>query len=86
MPLLSIELYGFFSTSKFYKRNVFKFLKVSFVVRDSLIIAFVNCGTSVFAGFVIFATVGYMAQTQGKSVEDVASEGSCTIKIPKQVF
>lgn len=45
------------------------------IYRDSLIISLVNCGTSVFAGFVIFATVGYMAHVQGKSVEEVASEG-----------
>ena len=45
------------------------------IFRDSLIISLVNCGTSVFAGFVIFATVGYMAHAQGKSVEEVASEG-----------
>ena len=43
--------------------------------RDSLIISLVNCGTSVFAGFVIFATVGYMAHTQGRNIEEVASEG-----------
>ncbi|XP_046849414.1 sodium- and chloride-dependent GABA transporter 1-like isoform X2 [Xenia sp. Carnegie-2017] len=43
--------------------------------RDAVLISIVNCGTSIFAGFVIFSVVGNMAMLQGKSVEDVASQG-----------
>ena len=45
------------------------------VVRDALIISCVNSGTSLFSGFVIFSVIGYMAKSQGKSVEDVAQSG-----------
>ena len=35
----------------------------------------VNSGTSVFAGFVIFSFIGYMAVQQGKTVAEVAQSG-----------
>lgn len=45
--------------------------------RDSLIVAFVNCGTSVFGGFAIFSLLGYMAHTTNQPVADVAdSDGN----------
>ncbi|XP_032237151.1 sodium- and chloride-dependent GABA transporter 1 isoform X2 [Nematostella vectensis] len=45
------------------------------VFSDALLISVINCATSVFAGFVIFAIVGYMAHVQEKSVPEVASQG-----------
>ena len=43
--------------------------------RDTLIVTLGNCGTSIFAGFVIFSIIGNMAYRLGLKVEEVASEG-----------
>ena len=43
--------------------------------RDALIVAFLNCGTSVFAGFVVFSIVGFMANRAGKPVGEMVASG-----------
>ncbi|XP_037070121.1 sodium- and chloride-dependent glycine transporter 1-like [Pollicipes pollicipes] len=43
--------------------------------RDALIVPLINCGTSVFAGLVVFAIIGFMAQETGRDIEDVVSQG-----------
>ncbi|EDV20631.1 uncharacterized protein TRIADDRAFT_50950 [Trichoplax adhaerens] len=43
--------------------------------RDSLTVSLINCGTSFFAGFVIFSVVGFMAYASGRPVEAVADQG-----------
>jgi neurotransmitter:Na+ symporter, NSS family len=42
---------------------------------DSYTTAFVNSAISLFAGFVVFAVLGYMAGVQGVTVDDVAASG-----------
>ncbi|CAH1778454.1 unnamed protein product [Owenia fusiformis] len=43
--------------------------------RDTLIFAFANTGTSIFAGIVIFSVLGFMAYEQGVDIQDVAEGG-----------
>ena len=44
--------------------------------RDALLIGVINCCTSFFAGFAIFAILGFMAKQTGQNIEDVVKSGS----------
>ncbi|XP_046366019.2 sodium- and chloride-dependent glycine transporter 1-like isoform X1 [Haliotis rufescens] len=43
--------------------------------RDAVIVAIINCATSVFAGFAIFSLLGFMAHTTNQDVESVVDQG-----------
>ena len=58
---------------------------IVFSYRDSLIVALINCGTSVFAGMVIFAVLGYMAEEKGVNIEDVVAGGRLIYHITAQM-
>ncbi|KAK2181587.1 hypothetical protein NP493_391g02039 [Ridgeia piscesae] len=45
-------------------------------LKDAYIVAIGDCITSVFAGFVIFSIIGYMAHELGVDVDQVADEGA----------
>lgn len=45
------------------------------LIRDTLIVTFGNCLTSVFAGFVIFSYLGYLSTYMGLPVDEVAKSG-----------
>ena len=41
--------------------------------------AFGNIGTSLFAGFVIFAIIGYLAQELNMNIEEVVDQGKSSL-------
>lgn len=49
--------------------------KDSDITNNALITVFSNCGISFLAGFAVFGTMGYMAQTKGAMVSEVAGSG-----------
>ena len=55
--------------------------------RDALLVSCINCGTSMFAGFAIFAILGSLAHQLGVDVDDVAksSAGLAFIAYPQAV-
>jgi len=45
------------------------------IYRFSVVVPLINCGTSLYAGFVIFSVLGYMAKQAGVRVEDIVDSG-----------
>jgi len=44
-------------------------------LRDAVIVPLINCGTSILAGFVVFATLGHISHVTGLRIEDVVDQG-----------
>ena len=44
-------------------------------LRDAVFVASANCLTSLFAGFVVFSFIGFMAHSVKKDIEDVIVSG-----------
>ena len=45
------------------------------LLRDTFLVSLLNSATSIFASFVIFSVIGYIAHVQGADVEDVVTDG-----------
>ncbi|XP_046578723.1 sodium-dependent proline transporter-like [Haliotis rubra] len=43
--------------------------------RDAIVVAVINCSTSIFAGFAIFSLLGFMAYTTNQEIADVVDQG-----------
>ncbi|MBN3040817.1 MAG: sodium-dependent transporter [Candidatus Omnitrophica bacterium] len=61
--------------------------KKAAIVRDSLVISCINCSFSLFAGFGVFAVLGYMAKTTGQPINSVVREsiGLAFVAFPKAI-
>lgn len=61
--------------------------KKSALVKNAFIISLSNCGYSVFAGFAVFSTLGYMAHSTGKPLGEIVQEsiGLAFVVYPKVI-
>ena len=43
--------------------------------RDAVVVAVINCSTSIFAGFAIFSLLGFMAERTNQDIANVVDQG-----------
>jgi NSS family neurotransmitter:Na+ symporter len=57
------------------------------ITRNAFLTAFINSGFSLFAGFAVFAVLGFMAASQGKPIEEVVTKsiGLAFVAYPQAV-
>lgn len=46
-----------------------------------MIIPLINCATSVYAGFVVFAILGYLAHETGLPIDNVVEQGTVCFQL-----
>ena len=46
-----------------------------------MIVPLINCATSIFAGFVIFSILGFMAHEAGTTVDKVVTQGGLFVSL-----
>ena len=46
-----------------------------YIPSDSILVPVINCLTSLYAGFVIFSVLGFMATQKGVTIDEVADSG-----------
>jgi NSS family neurotransmitter:Na+ symporter len=57
------------------------------ISKNGILVSFINCGYSLFAGFAVFSVLGFMAASQGKPIHEVVSQsiGLAFVAYPKAV-
>lgn len=53
-----------------------------YIHRFAITVPLINCATSIYAGFVVFAVLGYMAHEAGVDVKDVVNSGKLSDGFP----
>ena len=64
-----------FKLNLVYRYQPESFININFFYRDAILVTILNCSTSIFAGFAVFAIIGFMAGQLSLDVDKVAAKG-----------